>query len=188
MMYRPLAALLMASQISCATGSGGESQPDYLPLVEAALAGSQAVTDVGLDLAVSRGDTAGCYTAAALSTALSTGLSVVRDLDSGRDAIPGVSVDISACIALSGETPAPILSGEAQALVSGVSSAVLPAVAAITAGVLAASGASCETRRAIRAVSEYIQSAIPEVVSELSEPDGVITIPGRVFGPGCPTE
>lgn len=163
-------------------GCGSTTQ--YLPIIDASIDGAKGVTQSGKAIALHKEDVAGCYITCALLTALDTAQGAVDGWLKGEDppgVIPAVDIDLSECISLIGHPPEPILKGDARVIVTATVGGILPAIDAVIRAILTASEVSCEERAVADAVLRYVQSVAPAVVDELSNPDGVLTVPEVVF-------
>ncbi len=164
--------------VALALLSGCAGTQQYLPLIDAGLLGGEGITQAGHNLAIRDKNVAGCYVTSSLMTALATSKSAVDGwmTPPGPGVIPAVSINITDCVALSGEPLKPVVEGDAAQLVQDLVGGILPAVDAIIRVVLNGSEATCEDKAIADAVLRYLQLVAPTVVDELVHPDGKLDI------------
>ena len=156
--------------------SGQVSSPvnssfDPVPVIIAALESGSQIASVTADMAVESGDFIGCLVGDSLASALSTGSEGVAGNLEGNS-LPAVSLELGDCFAI-GETP------EAMEIDNSVESLVSVSLSAVDALVVAYSPQiSCEAGAWVSASIEYARGVAGAVISELTEPNGSVSIPG----------
>ena len=123
-----------------------------------------------------------CYvttsSATALHTASDTMLGVEAAADGGDALLPAVDVDFSACQDVA-DLEGVDIDAQAVAAVAAVAG-LAPTIDLIVGQVVLAD--ACTAREWVSASLEYAAGVAPEVLAELTEPDGVVTVPEVTVG------
>lgn len=162
-------------------GCSASSQSSYIPLLSSTLKASQTPVELAQAEAVKSASLPGCYAAGALSAALETSSQALESWAAAESSqvleIPGVSVDVSACVGLEPEGMAPWTLEAAEAGVAQYVEGLAPAAFVVARAVLGTSGLEGCDVAVVGGVLAYLEGALSPVVEELVSPDGVAEVP-----------
>lgn len=151
------------------------SQINPEPILHASLQGSVLVADTLTTQFLESGDWEACVASSSISAALN----VVDDIVDGAEGIPGVSVDVSACLALNPDfAPG---NPEDASVVSALAFA-RQAFTAVESILGFFEDDLCDKAPGLFASVLYLEMISPEVISEILVPDGVVNFPPVIVG------
>ena len=154
--------------------SDSSSSPtDPMPIVLAAISSGMELSYMAGELAKNKQDFTGCVVGHSMAAALATASEGLRGNIKGG-LIPAIEYDISACL--------PILKDSGTPSKTDVPAMVKPLVSASLVGLRAVVNGykgdmKCENRAWLLASLDYANGAVPGIISEISEPDGKLSIP-----------
>lgn len=170
--------LLLLVGVGCSTSS---QQGSYLPILQGSLAASETLTTSAQAQAVQSRSLTACLASGALRGAIasaSDALTVWSRAEPDSYTLPGVKVDVSPCAPIANqERFEPLLSSEAAVEVRRYTEGLAPLALTVTRAAVVSSGLDCRERLVVLAVLSYLEGALPPVVEELVEPDGLVEIP-----------
>jgi len=171
-MKNTTAAIVTALAISL-TACHTQLNPE--PIIHASLQGSLLVADTLADQYLASGQWEACVAAESVSAALT----VVDSIVDGAEGIPGVSVDVSACLDLNPDfAPG---NPEDLSLVSALAFAN-QAFTAVESILTFFKGDICDQAPGLFTVVLYLEMITPDILAEVLSPDGVIELPPMIVG------
>ena len=181
-MFRFVSPLLLSSLLACQKAppaSSGTPPTDPLPIIIAAVGSGSALASLSGDVAEEKGDFVGCVASHSVAAALLTaGEGISGNLVGGT--IPSVAYDISSCLGVLDEDGLEIVGEDVPALVEPVIDVLLNGAITIISAYEAR--LDCEARVWSLAAIEYTSNALPAILEEVEEPDGIVNLPGVAVG------
>ena len=164
-----LALALALSLTACHTQLNPE------PIIHTSLQGSLLVADTLADQYLASGQWEACVAAESVSAALT----VVDSIVDGAEGIPGVSVDVSACLDLNPDfAPG---NPEDPSLVSAIAFAN-QAFSAVEAILTFFKGDICGQAPGLFTAVLYLEMITPDILAEILSPDGVLEFSPMIVG------
>ena len=171
-MWTWLMAALVGGLAGCAPKTGTVPKVDHGATVVAALNGSAQLADVGGEIARQRDDRVGCLVGRSLGVALRSSAEAVAAR--AAPVIPGVEVDVAACLALGPDVVGEEVAEEVELAVHG---ALGMAEALLQTQAVALRERDCPGVQWGLAALAFARGAVEPVVAEVRVPDGLLTIP-----------
>ena len=153
--------------------TSGESV-DPTALIITGLSGGASISSLTGVLAYDKGDYVGCLVGSSLASALRTSAeAVATNMHQEGGSLPSIDVDVSTCLELA--KPYLLQAAEVPASVEPLVSTALSSVKSL----LIAYGPSmeCQPLAWSQGAVTYVEGIFAAVVSEIEDPDGVISVP-----------
>jgi hypothetical protein len=163
---------LMGSVGGCKPKKGTANPDDYYPLILVALEGGKTAAMIGRNEAIKAENFAGCVTSEVMIAATDAASATLAGKLGGKVVIPGLNVDLADCMPLNPKDP----KGNEDVGV------IVEQVVGVALGLGSHYAAKlesqdCKKAKAALGAIAYLQGLVGPVADEISDPDGVFTVP-----------
>lgn len=156
---------LVASLLLACGGSQNREVRDYLPVIQSGLAFGSVTAGTLADLEIREEDWRSCVAYTTLESALMSASTVSGPI------FPAVDLDVSECLSFNPDFTPGVADEDLIRTVSSVTDAVLHVASSLLMDV------PCPERSTVQAALDFVRSAVPVAVAEITSPDGIVTIP-----------
>jgi len=164
---------LTIGSFGCKPKKGTANPDDYFPLILVAMESGKTAAMIGRNEAIDKKNFAGCVTSEVLISATDAAGEALMGHLGGTVTIPGIDVDLSDCMPLNPKDP----KGAEESVGMIVEQVVGVALGLGSHYAAKLETSDCKKGKAALGAIAYLQGLVGPIADEVSNPDGVFTIP-----------